>query len=300
MATMIPRLRIPRGHPAPTACPLIMGILNITPDSFSDGGDFSSVALAVERAQEMVREGVDIIDVGPESTRPGSREVSAQEQISRAVPVIDAIRRVDRQTPISIDTRLAQVAQAALDAGADMINDVSALQDDPEMATVAAQAGVPICLMHRRGRSVDMQRGGGPEYVNVLDEISTFLREQVDYATARGIDAARIIIDPGIGFGKRVEHNLLIVKHLGRFLKLGRPLLLGVSRKAFIGTVLGIEDPKQRASGSLACAALATMAGVSILRVHDVRSTVEVARLCTAVRQARVGRNFYAIQPSTE
>lgn len=269
-----------------SASPLVMGVLNVTPDSFSDGGDYFGPAAAVARAGEMIAEAADIIDVGPESTRPGSQGVPDDEQIARAIPVIEAIRGADPTVTISIDTRSARVARTALDAGADMVNDISALRDDPEMAETVAACGALVCLMHRRGQSADMQRDGGPHYDNVVNEICSFLGERVEYAVSRGINESRIVVDPGIGFGKRVEHNLLILKHLDRFVALGKPVLVGASRKSFIGKVLDTDDPKQRAAGSLACVAIATMAGASILRVHDVRSTVEIIRVCAAVRSA--------------
>ncbi|MHC4698537.1 MAG: dihydropteroate synthase [Planctomycetota bacterium] len=316
-----------------------MGVLNVTPDSFSDGGDHYAPAEAVAHAQAMIADGADIIDIGPESTRPGAREVAAAEQIRRAVPVIEAIRAQNDTIAISIDTRLAPVAQAALDAGADVINDISALRDDPAMSELAATTGAPVVLMHRRGTSVAMQKGGGPQYDDVIGEICTFLKERVQHAVSCGIDPRRIIIDPGLGFGKRVEHNLLILRHVDRFVALRQPVLIGASRKSFIGSVLrggtsdtvphpspqakgavvphsspqakggergqsatvspppllrkdaahptpGIDHPKHRESASLACAAIAVMAGASIIRAHDVRPTVQVIRLCTAIRGA--------------
>ena len=300
----------------PADRPLVMGILNVTPDSFSDGGKYVEPADAMAHAQAMVSEGADIIDVGPESTRPGARDVSADEQIGRAVPIIRAIRAADSEIPISIDTRLAPVAEAALDAGADIINDVSALRDDAAMVDLAATAKVPIIMMHRKGTPATMQDRGGPDYDDVVAEICVFLRERVRFATDHGVDPARIIIDPGVGFGKRVEHNLLILRHLPRFVALGHPLLLGASRKSFIGCVLGgqadaigpipLSDPirqsgpaapssqprhhgqdsGEREAASLACAAMAVMAGVSIIRTHEVRATSDVVSLCTAVRRA--------------
>jgi dihydropteroate synthase len=266
--------------------PLVMGVLNVTPDSFSDGNEYFEPARAVERAFGMISEGADIIDVGPESTRPGAQPVSAAEQIARAIPVIEAIREKDDRVAISIDTRLASVARAALSAGADMVNDVSALRDDPEMVEVVAASGTAVVLMHIRGVPADMQRGGGPQYDDVVGEVAAFLDERRGYAVSRGIDPSRIIFDPGIGFGKRVEHNLLIMRHLDRFVALGQPVMVGASRKSFIGSVLGIEEPKHREAGSLACVAIAVMAGAAIVRVHDVRPAVEVVRLCSAIRQA--------------
>jgi dihydropteroate synthase len=264
-----------------------MGILNVTPDSFSDGGEHCAPADAAARALRMIAEGADIVDVGPESTRPGAREVPPGEQIARAIPAIEAIRAADETLPISVDTRLAPVARAALAAGADMINDVSALRDDPDMAHLAASAGASVVLMHRKGTSATMQQGGGPHYDDVVAEICAFFRERVRYAADRGVDPERVVIDPGVGFGKRVEHNLLIMRDLDRFVALGHPVLVGASRKSFIGAVLNEDDPKQREAGSLACAALAVMAGASVIRAHDVRSTVQVVKFCTAVRDVQ-------------
>lgn len=261
-----------------------MGVLNVTPDSFSDGGAYLAPDNAVARALQMIDEGAGIIDVGPESTRPGvAPPVSANEQIARAIPVIEAIRVANADIPISIDTRLAAVAKAALAAGADMVNDVSALRADPAMIEVVAASGATLVLMHMRGTPADMQAGGGPDYDDVIGEIAAFLDERRQYAADHGVDPTRIVLDPGIGFGKRVEHNLLILRHLDRFVALGQPVLVGASRKSFIGHTLGIEDPKDRLAGSLACAAMAAMAGAAIVRAHDVRTTVDVVRMCAAV-----------------
>lgn len=269
--------------------PLVMGILNVTPDSFSDGGCFLGHTEALARGQAMIGEGADILDVGPESTRPGAQEVGAEEQIARAIPVINALRAVNASQVISIDTRLAGVARAAIDAGADMINDVSALRDDPGMCELVACSNATVVLMHRKGTPPSMQTGGGPHYNAVIGEICEFLSERARFAEAHGIDPSRVVIDPGIGFGKRIEHNLSILKHLDRFTALGRPVLVGASRKQFIGMVAGeanpsaIDNPRQRLAGSLACAAIAALAGAAIIRTHDVRATVEVVRLCRAV-----------------
>lgn len=279
-------LPLPNRELDATGRPLIAGILNVTPDSFSDGGKYAAPEEAVAFAVEMIAEGADIIDVGPESTRPGSRPVSADEQIARAIPVIEAIRRRDPRVAISIDTRLAPVAQAAIQAGAEMVNDVSALRDDPAMAAVLAKTAAAVVLMHRRGTPVDMQRSGGPDYDDVIGEIVSFLEERKRYAVSAGVDPARIVFDPGIGFGKRVEHNLQILRDLDRFTSLGQLVMVGASRKSFIGHITGVESPDERLAGSLACVAIATLAGASILRVHDVRASVETARLCSAVRQS--------------
>jgi len=263
-----------------------MGVLNVTPDSFSDGGAYRTFGAAVAHALAMVEAGAEIVDVGPESTRPGAAGVPAEEQIARAVPVIEALRRSDESIVISIDTRLAPVARAALDAGADMINDVSALRDDPGMVELAARTGVPVCLLHRWGTSATMQVGGGPDYVDVVGEISEFLRERITFALSRGVNPDGIIADPGIGFGKRVEHNLQILRALDRFRALGRPVLVGASRKRFLGEVLGIDEPRRRDAASLACATIAAMAGAAIIRTHQVRPTVEAVQLCAAVKRA--------------
>jgi dihydropteroate synthase len=260
-----------------------MGILNVTPDSFSDGGAYLSSDAAVDRALRMIDEGADIIDVGPESTRPGAAAVSAAAQIERAVPVIKGIRRHDRGVTISIDTRLAGVARAAIDAGADVVNDVSALRDDARMVELVALSGAVVVLMHMKGSPADMQCGGGPVYDDVIDEIVSFLRERVAFAESCGVDRGKIIVDPGIGFGKRVEDNLRILRELRRFREIGPPVLVGASRKRFIGSVLSIDEPRDRLAGSLACAAVAVMNGAWILRVHDVKETVELARTCEAV-----------------
>ena len=270
-----------------TATPLVMGILNVTPDSFSDGGDHADPRDACDRAMKMIEQGADIIDVGPESTRPGAAPVSAKQQIARAAGVIEAIRAANDSIPISIDTRLASVAEAAIHAGADMVNDVSALRDDEDMAGVIADAEVPVVLMHRRGSSTDMQRGGGPVYDDVIGEIAAFFHERMAHAVGQGISPEQIVFDPGIGFGKRVEHNLLILRHLDRLVAIGRPVLVGASRKSFIGAVLEIDEPKCRDQASLACAVMAVMSGAGILRVHDVRATAEAVRICQAVRRAR-------------
>ncbi|MGD2109149.1 MAG: dihydropteroate synthase [Phycisphaerae bacterium] len=266
--------------------PVVMGVLNVTPDSFSDGGAYPSHEAAIARALEMIDEGAGIIDVGPESTRPGSGGVSEEEQIARAIPVIRGLRERHARVGISIDTRAARVAKEAIEAGADMVNDVSALRDDPELVEVVASSGAAIVLMHMRGTPAEMQGGGGPKYEDVVGEIAAFLSKRADWARQHGVDAERIIVDPGIGFGKRVEHNLAILKHLDRFVGLGHPVLVGASRKSFIGHVLEVPEPKRRLAGSLGCAAIAVMAGVSIIRVHDVRETVEVVRMCSSIRDA--------------
>lgn len=263
-----------------------MGILNVTPDSFSDGGEFADPEIAVDRAVQMVEEGASIIDVGPESTRPGSVPVSADEQIRRAIPVLSRIRERLPDITISIDTRLSGVAERAVDAGADMVNDVSALRDDARMVDVVARLGVTVVLMHRRGTSEHMQQGGGPLYENVIAEIGEFLTERAVFAVAAGIKQDRLILDPGLGFGKRVEDNLRIMDRLQAFVALGFPVLVGASRKRFLGAALDIEEPKDRVAASVACALIAADAGAAIVRAHDVRETAQALSLRRKTRAA--------------
>jgi len=263
--------------------PVVMGIVNVTPDSFSDGGAYASVDAAVAHAARMIDEGAEIIDVGPESTRPGSEPVSVDEQIRRAVPVIGAIRAARPDVDVAIDTRLAAVASAAIEAGATMVNDVSALRDDPAMAEVVSETGTWVVLMHRRGTPATMQTGGGPAYHDVIVEIAEFLQTRVDEALEAGVARSRIVIDPGIGFGKRVEHNLQILKHVPKLAGLGYPLLIGMSRKHFLGMTLSIESPKERDEASAVAAALAVRGGARIVRAHAVAATVSAIRMAWAI-----------------
>ena len=260
-----------------------MAILNVTPDSFSDGNAYANAEQAADTADRMIGEGAAIIDVGPESTRPGADPVSASEQIDRALPVIEKIRARHDTIAISIDTKLASVARAALDAGADLVNDVSALRDDDTMANLVASRGVPVVLMHMRGTPADMQKNGGPVYNNVVDEITRFFEERITFATAAWIAREQIILDPGLGFGKRVEHNLAILRNLDHFVQLGQPILIGASRKSFIGHTLGLSGPADRLSGSLACAVISALAGAAIIRTHDVRDTIQAVQMAMAV-----------------
>ena len=264
--------------------PIVMGVLNVTPDSFSDGGSHLAFDAAVSRGRQMVAEGATILDVGPESTRPGSQPVDADEQIRRAVPVIEALRRELPQAVLSIDTRLAPVAEAAIAAGAEMVNDTSALRDDAEMARVVTQTGVALVLMHRRGAPADMQAGGGPHYDDVIGEILAFFRDRLAFAERAGIEPGRVCLDPGIGFGKRTEHNLEILRELERFAALSRPVLVGASRKRFIGEITGVNEPRQRLGGSLACALVAAESGAAIIRAHDVAETVQALQLWKGIR----------------
>lgn len=264
--------------------PRIMGILNVTPDSFSDGGLLDGVAAALDRARAMAQH-ADILDIGGESTRPGATPVPQAEEIGRTVPVIRAIREAGITTPISIDTRNAAVARAALAAGADMVNDVSALTHDPDMAAVVAEAGVPVCLMHAQGDPQTMQLA--PRYDDVLAEVIEWLAARVDAATAVGIARDRIVIDPGIGFGKTAAHNITLLQGLAAFHDLGLPVLLGASRKRFIGTITGVDRAADRVAGSVAVALHAAAQGAQILRVHDVAET----RQALSMWQALAGDN---------
>lgn len=257
----------------------VMGVLNVTPDSFSDGGLFHNTDAAVAQGLKMVREGADIIDVGGESTRPYSAPVSSREEMDRVVPVIGALA-AELDVPISIDTTKADVAQAALEAGASMINDISALRFDPRLAGVAAGAGVPVVLMHMKGSPETMQER--PEYGDLIGEITLFLEEAVDRAVSAGIRDDLLILDPGIGFGKTFDHNLCLINRLEELAVLGKPLLVGPSRKSFIGHILGVE-PSGRDAGSMAAAAACVLKGARIVRVHDVALAVSTVRVMDAV-----------------
>lgn len=262
-----------------------MGIVNVTPDSFSDGGEYLDPQAAAAHALTQIAGGAAIIDIGGESTRPGSLPVAADVQINRVVPVIEHIRQQNDQIPISIDTTSSTVARAALRAGANVVNDTSALRDDPLMAQLIADSGCSVVLMHRKGTPLDMQKDGGPDYENVLAHVATFLRERVEFARRNGIDERRIILDPGIGFGKRTQDNLEILRGLAILCELGRPLLIGASRKRFIGEVLNQPQPVDRDAGSVACAQIAAANGAAIVRVHNVQSTVAALRMWAAVQR---------------
>ncbi|HUU83832.1 MAG TPA: dihydropteroate synthase [Phycisphaerae bacterium] len=268
--------------------PAIMGVVNVTPDSFSDGGRFIEPGAAVEHAARMVAEGADLIDVGPESTRPGSDAVSTTDQIARAVPVIAAIRAAHADVLLSMDTQSAEVARAAIDAGADLANDVSALRTDGQMGELIAERGAGVVLMHMRGMPRTMQTaGGGPVYDDVVGEIVDFLRDRIEFAIGCGISRQRIIADPGLGFGKTAEHNLTLLRRLSAFASLGVPLMVGASRKSFVGRVTGVEVAADRLAGSLACVTAAVLGGASILRVHDVRASREAVAMAYAIRRER-------------
>ena len=258
----------------------IMGVLNVTPDSFYDKGRFFDQKKAVKHALDMEYLGADIIDVGGESTRPGAPDVSVDEELRRVVPVIRTISKKVR-TAISIDTRKAKVADAALEAGASIVNDVSALRGDPGMAGVVAKHRAEIILMHMKGRPKDMQ--ADPKYIDAVKDIARSLKGSIDLAKRAGIKDDKIIIDPGIGFGKTVGHSLEILSALRHFKKLGYPLCVGTSRKSFIGKILGSKDPEDRLAGSLATAALAAMNGANIIRAHDVGLTRQVLKIVDSI-----------------
>ncbi len=263
--------------------PLLMGIVNVTPDSFSDGGRYFDTDAAVAHAVRLEAQGASILDIGGESTRPGALPVDADEELRRVVPVIERLRGRVR-TPISIDTTKAVVARAALAAGAEIVNDISALTADPQMIDLVAEARCGVCAMHMRGNPQTMQQN--PQYDDVVEEVFAYLRDARDRLMAAGIDRERIALDPGIGFGKTLEHNLALLRQLGRFHSLGCPLVVGPSRKRFIGEVLG-DMGADRTAGTLGvCAALARQ-GVDVLRVHDVGAAAQMLKLYHAVGGSR-------------
>ncbi|WP_074219517.1 dihydropteroate synthase [Rhodovulum sp. ES.010] len=261
--------------------PRIMGILNVTPDSFSDGGRFDRLEAALEHGRAMA-DAADLIDIGGESTRPGAADVPVEDEVARTVPVIEALRVARVTAPISIDTRKAQVAEAALAAGAGMINDVAAFTYDPALAGVTARAGVPACLMHAQGDPATMQND--PRYDNVLLDVYDFLAGRVAAAEAAGISRGEIVVDPGIGFGKAVAHNVALLRGLSLFHGLGCPVLLGASRKRFVGAIGGAERADARVPGSIAVALAAIAQGVQVVRVHDVAETRQAVRLDMALK----------------
>jgi dihydropteroate synthase len=266
------------GKPLDLSHPRIMGVLNITPDSFSDGGDFFAPDAAVQRALQMQAEGAAIIDIGGESTRPGAVEVSAEEEIRRVVPVIERLADC-LAVPVSIDTRKAQVMRAAVAAGAGLINDVNALRS-PAALQVAADSGVPVCLMHMQGEPRNMQ--AAPYYDDVVTEVREFLKQRVLDCAQAGIPRDRLLLDPGFGFGKTLTHNLQLLARLNEFRELELPLLVGLSRKSMIGTLLGLEV-HARLPASLALAVLAAERGASIIRTHDVAATWQAIQMSVAV-----------------
>jgi len=275
-------LRWPRGQLDFCAGCRVMGVLNVTPDSFSDAGQFLDTERAIDHGLHMVAEGAAMIDVGGESTRPGSDSVSTAEQIRRVVPVIEGLAgRVE--VPISIDTCDVDVAQATLAAGAAIVNDITALSDE-RMAALVAESEVPVVLMHMQGTPTTMQ--SEPQYDDVVGEVLHFLLERAKRAESCGIPSERIFIDPGIGFGKTLPHNLSLLKYIDRFVATGYRVLVGTSRKRFIGTLTGRDEPQSRVFGTAATVALCAAAGVSVVRVHDVGAMRDVVRVTAAVQDA--------------
>jgi dihydropteroate synthase len=262
-----------------------MGILNVTPDSFSDGGLHFDAASAIKSAIQMVEDGADIIDIGGESTRPGSEAVGIEEELRRTIPVIQSLAK-EIKVPISIDTCKSEVAKKALDAGASMVNDISGLRLDHGMRKVVAEYKVPVVMMHIKGTPKNMQKN--PVYEALLPEISDYLREGIKIAREAGIPEDKIIIDPGIGFGKTADHNLEIIHRLHEFTLLEKPLLIGPSRKAFIGKILGDAPASERIEGTAATVAVSIMNGANIVRVHDVKGMSKVAKVADAIKRMRI------------
>ena len=259
-----------------------MGILNVTPDSFSDGGAYPSTSRALARAVEMVEEGAMLIDIGGESTRPGADRVDAAEQKRRILDVVEQVcRAVPEGVIVSVDTTLSEVACAALDAGAGMINDISAGRDDPEIFSLVAERSVPYCLMHMQGTPKTMQ--DDPRYSDVVSEVRDFLKERAEVAQQAGVESGQIVVDPGIGFGKRTEHNLQLIARLDRIVELGYPVLLGTSRKRFMGEIAGASDPAQRMPATVVTTGWGLRAGAKIFRVHDVWQNRQALELTQAL-----------------
>jgi len=259
--------------------PHVMGIVNVTPDSFSDGGKFSSTDLAVEHALKLIAEGADILDIGGESTRPGAAVVSLDEELDRVIPVIEALSKTCN-VPISIDTYKPEVMRQAIVAGADIVNDVRALQE-PNALEIVAQSNVGVCLMHMQGTPQTMQLE--PHYVDVVSEVKQFLVDRMNAALAHGIVRSRILLDPGFGFGKTRTHNIALIQHLDELNVIGLPLLVGLSRKSVLGSITG-ADEGQRLYASIAASVISAMKGAKILRVHDVKATVDALKVVTAIQ----------------
>ena len=262
---------------------LVMGIVNVTPDSFSDGGEFYSSKDAIAHASKLINEGADIIDIGGESTRPGATEISSTDELKRVIPVIQGIRSNNPDILISIDTTKAIVAKEAVEVGANIINDVSGLSFDSQMPMTVASLNVPIIIMHMKGNPRNMQKN--PEYKDLIDEILNYFKERIKIATKAGIDREMIILDPGIGFGKTVEHNFQILSKLNKFNKLELPLLIGPSRKSFIGLTLNLS-PEDRVDGTAATVAIGVNNGARIVRVHDVEKMKRVVMITDRIRNA--------------
>jgi dihydropteroate synthase len=275
----------------------LMGIVNVTPDSFSDGGQYLEADAAIAHALALIGEGAEIVDVGGESTRPGAEPVGAEQELRRVLPVIEGIAASDYAPgagpQISVDTSKASVARATLDAGATLVNDVTALRGDPEMAALIAERGAECCLMHMLGEPRTMQEQ--PRYDDVVDDVKAFLLQRMEFAVGEGIAEQRVLLDPGIGFGKTVAHNLELLRRLGELTELGRPLVIGTSRKSFLGRVAGAPQGSQRLAGTLATNVLALERGASVFRVHDVAP----AREALAVAAATLGERWTASGQAT-
>ena len=274
-------LKFPDGSELSLDRPAIVGVLNVTPDSFSDGGAHQQVDAAVEHARRLAEDGADVIDIGGESTRPGARRIPAAEQLRRIVPVIESLRAAGLRVPLSVDTTLGTVARAALDAGASMVNDISAGREDSDIFAMVAQRGAPMVLMHMRGQPATMQQS--PQYEDVVSEVLEFLLSRIAAAEAAGVPGGQIIIDPGIGFGKTHDHNLSLLANLHRFVETGYPVMLGASRKRFLGTITGEAEPIRRDTATAATTALGVAAGVRLLRVHEVRMNRQAADVAFAI-----------------
>lgn len=258
--------------------PHVMGIVNVTPDSFSDGGKYTSVELAVDHALRLIAEGADILDIGGESTRPGAQPVSLEEELRRAIPVIEALSKVST-VPLSIDTYKPEVMRAAIAAGVDMVNDICALRE-PGALEIVADSHVGVCLMHMQGVPQTMQLD--PSYNDVVAEVRQFLLDRVEACLAYGIVRGRMVLDPGFGFGKTTAHNIALIQHLDSFTELELPLLVGLSRKSVLGRIAG-GDEQQRLHAGLAASVISVMKGANIVRVHDVKATVDALKVVAAV-----------------
>lgn len=262
--------------------PVVMGIVNVTPDSFSDGGLHNTTQAAIDHGMQLLSEGADILDIGGESTRPDAEIVSVEEEIRRVIPVIEGLK--GKAAYISIDTRNANTMRAAIKAGANIINDVSSLEHDPESVHIVSESGRPICLMHMQGTPQNMQKS--PEYENVVDDILDYFTNRIEYCLKNNIKENQIILDVGVGFGKTLEHNLLLLKNISEFKKFGFPLLLGTSRKSFISALSCKEPPDRRIGGSIASAIWGMEQGVDIFRVHDVAQTLQALKVYEAIKEA--------------
>lgn len=274
------QLQLPRNRQLDLSRTKLMGILNVTPDSFSDGGQFIGQAAALRQVQQMLANGADIIDIGGESTRPGAKDVNLDDELARVIPVIHSIRQLYPDLPISVDTSKARVMAEAIAVGADIINDVRALQE-PEALEVAVAAKVPVCLMHMQGQPRSMQHQ--PSYQQVVLEVLAFLQQRAEVCIAAGIARQQIIFDPGFGFGKSLAHNYELLSAMSQFVETGYPVLAGMSRKSMIGQLLN-RDVAERLAGSIACATIAVMKGAQIIRVHDIKETADAIKIAQATK----------------